>query len=389
MKKIKPNLKYEPLNKVIEGNKITKDEIIKITTENKYIDLFKAAQYIRIKYKKTRVTFSKKVFFNIINLCRDTCSYCTFKAKPNEQKLSMMDKNNILQLVNLAKKYRCTEALLVTGEKPEQKYVEAKTWLKKQGFKNTEEYLVYISELILNKGLFPHTNAGNIDKEYMKDLKKTNASIGLMLENNSNRLLDVGMPHHLSPSKRPLLRLQSLENAGRLKIPTTTGILIGIGETMQEIINSLYTIKNMHQRFGHIQEVILQNFKPKLNTKMEDCKSPTESYFKIIIALTRIIMPNMNIQIPPNLSLNNYHSFLHVGINDWGGISPLTPDYVNPECPWPKIHDIEKNTKNAGFKLMGRFPVYPEFIHLVDTNIKDKMSNIKNNEWLVESRYWK
>ncbi len=387
---IKPVLNIEPLNKVLDGRDISYDEINDIINFSTYDqnELFKASTYLRNKYKKNKITFSKKVFFNLINLCRDSCSYCTYKTEPFNSKVSMMNKNDIVQLARLAKKHRCVEALFITGENPEQKYIEAKNWLRKNGFENTAEYLIHMSEMVFREGLFPHTNAGNLTTSVMKELKKTNASIGLMLENVSDRLSENGMPHHLAPSKRSTIRLKTLENAGKLKMPITTGLLIGIGETLQEIIDSIYAIKKIQQKFSNIQEMILQNFQPKLNTKMSNVDAPNEIYFKIIVALVRIIMPEMNIQIPPNLSLGSYQNFLAVGINDWGGLSPLTVDYVNPEMPWPAINNVKQKTHEAGFELEARFPVYPEFMPYVNTKIKSKMSEIKNDKWLVKREYW-
>jgi 7,8-didemethyl-8-hydroxy-5-deazariboflavin synthase CofG subunit len=340
-------------------------------------------------HKQKIATFSKKSFFNLVNLCRDTCDYCTYKSEPNQQKTSMMSKENVRELAKLAKKYRCVEALFVTGERPEQKYQEAREWLKENGFSSTAEYLVHASEIALSEGLFPHTNAGNLTKSEINEFKKTNVSMGLMLENSSERLTKENMPHHLAPSKNPRARIQVLENAGDLKMPMTTGLLVGIGETPDEVIESIFEIKKLYRQYGHIQEVILQNFQPKQDTKMGDFASAEENYFKIIVALTRVIMPQMNIQIPPNLSPDSYQSFLQVGINDWGGISPLTPDYVNPEFSWPKIEYVAENTESAGYDLKARFPVYPEFMHMVDSDLYDKMSEIMDEDGLVSEAYWK
>jgi 7,8-didemethyl-8-hydroxy-5-deazariboflavin synthase CofG subunit len=384
-------LNSESLNNVLENKSISRDEIIQIyeKSKNSPIELFSTAQSLRKKFKNDSVTFSKKAFFNIINLCKDTCSYCTYKAEPSEQKLSLMSKQEIKQLLHLAKKYRCVEALFVTGERPEQKYQEAKEWLKTNGFRSTVEYLIHASEMALDVGLFPHTNAGNLNKEDLRELQKTNVSMGLMLENISERLTKKGMPHYLASSKKPKTRLKILEDAGELKIPMTTGILVGIGETPIEIIDSILAIRELHRKYGNIQEVILQNFQPKLDTMMNDFPPAEENYFKTVVALTRIIMPKMNIQIPPNLSPNSYHSFLSVGINDLGGISPLTPDYVNPEFSWPEIKKIERDSKNAGFELKCRFPIYPEFFSFIGKELRDKMKNIEDEEGLVRMEYWK
>jgi len=384
-------LNSESLNNVLENKVISRQSVIEIyqnATEDPN-ELFSTAQNLRRKFKKDSVTFSKKAFFNIVNLCKDTCSYCTYKAEPEEEKLSLMSKQQILELLQLAKKYKCVEALFVTGEKPEDKYQEARYWLKENGFKSTAEYLIHSSELALELGLFPHTNAGNLNFKEMKELKKTNVSMGIMLENISERLSKKGMPHYLAASKRPKARLEVLENSGKLGIPMTTGILVGIGETAEEIIDSILAIKQLHQKYGNIQEVILQNFQPKPDTIMKNAPSVDENYFKIIVALSRIIMPEMNIQIPPNLSPMSYQSFLSVGINDWGGISPLTPDFVNPEFAWPEIDKVDENSKNAGFELKCRFPIYPEFFSFVSKQLRDNMSVIENGEGLVKDEYWR
>lgn len=384
-------LKSELLNEILEEKRVDKQKIIEIyeRAKNDPTELFEAAKVLRMKKKGNVVTFSKKVFFNVINLCKDTCAYCTYKAEPWENKLSLMSKQSINQLLDIAKKHRCVEALFVTGERPEEKYSEAKKWLRENGFSSTAEYLTYCSETALSKGLFPHTNAGNLTKDELKELKKTNTSLGLMLENSSERLTKKGMPHYLADSKKPKKRLKVLENAGHLGIPMTTGILVGIGETPYEIIDSIFAIKNIHEKYHNIQEIIIQNFQPKPDTIMYNHRSPAETYFKSIVALARIILPNMNIQIPPNLSPRSYQSFLSTGINDWGGISPITPDFVNPEFAWPSIQEVEKNTNKAGFKLKCRFPIYPEFIFMLNKELKQKMDLIKNEDGLVKETYWR
>ena len=384
-------LNSELLNRLVDGSESSKDEAYQIyqDAEKDPTELYKVAQFLRNKNKGRIVTYSRKVFFNLINLCRDTCSYCTYKSEPGQTKISMMSKHDIQNLIALGKKYKCTEALFVTGERPEQKYQEARTWLKQNGFVSTAEYLIHASEMVLAAGLFPHTNAGNLTKAEMKELKNTNASLGLMLENSSERLSEKGMPHEFAPSKNPKARIKVLENAGELRIPITTGLLIGIGESPFELIDSLYTVKDIHKKFGHIQEVILQNFQPKPDTAMKKMHSPHEKYFKTLVALTRIIMPEMNIQIPPNLSPISYSDFLAVGINDWGGISPITPDYVNPEFPWPSIEALNKNCANAGFEPRTRFPVYPEFLSFVNSDLKSKMMEMADFDGLVRGEHLK
>jgi 7,8-didemethyl-8-hydroxy-5-deazariboflavin synthase len=384
-------LNSEPLNKILDGKQISKEEAFQIydISKNNPAEVYQTSKILRKRNHKNIVTFSKKAFFNLVNLCRDICTYCTYKAEPNESKLSMMSIDNIRQLAKQAKKYRCVEALFVTGERPEERYSLARDWLKKNGFTSTAEYLSYASEIALNEGLFPHTNAGNLTKPEMKELKKTNVSMGLMLENVSERFTEKEMPHHLAPSKNPKQRIAVLENAGQLRIPMTTGLLVGIGETPFEIIESLYTIKEIQDRYGNIQEIILQNFQPKPDTIMKDHPSTQQEYFRTIVALSRIIMPKMNVQIPPNLSPNSYQNFLSVGINDWGGVSPLTPDYVNPEFSWPQIKKIEEHSRNSGYELKCRFPVYPEFFSMVESSLVQNMSALNDGENLVRSEYWR
>ncbi len=384
-------LSSELLNRLVDGKTPTKEEVYQIyqDAEKDPSELYKVSQFLRSNHRGDIVTYSRKVFFNLINLCRDTCSYCTYKSEPGQTKISMLSKKDITELVVIGKKYNCTEALFVTGERPEQKYQEARAWLKENGFSSTAEYLVNASEIALKGGLFPHTNAGNLTKEEMLELKRTNVSLGLMLENASERLSEKNMPHQFAPSKNPKARIRILQNAGELKIPMTTGLLVGIGENPFELIDSIYAIKEMNDQYQHIQEVILQNFQPKQDTPMRDSHSPQEKYFKTLVALTRVILPKMNIQIPPNLSPKSYSSFLATGINDWGGISPITQDYVNPEFSWPQIEDVRRNCFNAGFQLRARFPIYPEFFPLVNSDLRSRMAEIADSENLVSKEYIK
>ena len=249
-------LNSESLNNVLDEKEISRDEIIQIYKNSirNTDELFSTAQVLRKKFKRNTITFSKKAFFNLVNLCKDSCSYCTYKAEPGESKLSLMSKHQVSELLDLAKKFRCVEILFVTGEKPEEKYPEAKKWLKENGFSSTSEYLIHTSEMAIGKGMFPHTNAGNLEFSEMKELQKTNVSMGLMLENISERLTERGMPHHLAASKRPKTRMKILENSGILKIPMTTGILVGIGETPEEIIDSILAIKKLHDKTRYKNE---------------------------------------------------------------------------------------------------------------------------------------
>jgi 7,8-didemethyl-8-hydroxy-5-deazariboflavin synthase len=355
----------ETLFRSIEGKSISKTEAYELfgSCEDKLI--ISAARKIRnnISTNSKVVTYSRKIFVNLTNLCRDSCSYCTYKKDPYSEAARMMKPSEVIALAEVGKRFRCTEALLVTGERPEQKYLQARDWLKSLGHTSTVEYVAEISEEVLKKtGLLPHTNAGSLTKKEMSLLKRNNASLGMMLETTSQRLTEDNMPHNHAPSKNPKVRLRTLEDAGQLKIPFTTGLLLGIGENSEEIIDSLFAIKEVNKKYGHIQEVILQNFMPKPGTPMENTSSIGLNQFLKIVALARIILQDINIQVPPNLNSDVFGSFLDAGINDWGGISPVTIDYVNPEFPWPTIEAVKSVTLNKGYTLRARLPIYPEFI---------------------------
>lgn len=337
------------------------------------------------------VTYSRKIFINLINLCRDTCSYCTYKKEPGDALVSMMTPEQVLSLAQVGRSYRCTEALFVTGERPEQKYSEASEWLESLGHKSTVEYIADMSRMVIEKtGLLPHTNAGSLTRKEMSILKETNVSLGVMLESSSERLGGRGMPHQDAPSKNPKVRIKTLENAGELQIPMTTGILVGIGETPEEFVDSLFAIKRIHQAYGNIQEVIIQNFTPKPDTGMAMASAPESEYFLRAVALSRIVMPDMNIQVPPNLSPMVYGRYLDAGINDWGGISPLTIDHVNPEFPWPDIRSVKHVTESRGMKLRARLPIYPEFLKggfITSARLRESVNLLSDQSGLVREGY--
>ncbi len=383
-------LNSESLNNVLDGKAVSRGEAVQIYEDARRDpgELFAAARGLRDRSKGRRVTFSKKVFCNVVNMCRDACSYCTYKAEPGEAKLSAMSLRDTRRLLELARAHRCVEALFVTGEEPEARYAEAREWLAADGFGSTAEYLAHASEMALDAGLFPHTNAGNLKKKDLAELQKTNVSVGLMLESASERLCGEGMPHHLAASKRPEARLGVLRDAGSLGIPVTTGLLVGMGETPEEAVDSIAAIRDVHREHGNIQEVILQNFRPKPGTPMAGAPPAGGDYFRAVVALTRVMMPEANIQVPPNLSPGSYQSFLPAGINDWGGISPLTADHVNPEFSWPAIGRVGELTGAEGFELKCRFPVYPEFFPMVSKELRDKMAMIEDGGLVMEG-YWR
>lgn len=354
---------YETLAKSLEGRQISKTDAMELLLCHDYPAILSTAKSIREKTKSGPITYSRKIFINVINLCRDSCSYCTYKKEPTDELVSMMRPSEVLEIAKAGKKLRCTEALFVTGERPEQRYSQARSWLHSLGHSSTIEYISDMSENILQKtGLLPHTNAGSLTKKEISLLKDTNVSIGVMLESSSERLAQKGMPHEMAPSKNPKVRIKTLEDAGELRIPTTTGLLIGIGEEPQDIIDSLFLIKSINQRYGHIQEVIIQNFAPKPGTPMSATLPPTNTFLLIIVSVARIVLGEMNIQVPPNLNPHTFGKYLEAGINDWGGISPLTIDHVNPEFSWPSISSLKDVTQSKGYSLRARLPVYPEFL---------------------------
>ena len=341
--------------------------------ENYLSELSDVASQIRDYLKGKQISFSPKVFIPLTRMCRDYCGYCTFRAEPSDLEHLYLSKEQILDLAKKAESLGCTEALFTLGERPELKYIEAKIWLNDRGYKTTLEYLSDMTQMVMNQtSLFPHANPGTMSTREMENLKPSNPSMGLMLESTSEELYKAGGPHALAPSKRPVARLKTIQIAGELGIPFTTGLLIGIGETPKDRIDSLLAIREMNEKYGHIQEVIIQNFRAKPSTPMENFPDAISVEMMWTVAVSRLILgPNMNIQVPPNLSISNFEKYVSVGINDWGGISPLTIDYVNPEAPWPLIKELKSKTKSQGYELVPRLPVYPEFF----VNNKDFLSD--------------
>ena len=326
--------------------------------------LLRRASAIRDAGKGSYVSFSPKVFIPLTNLCRDACSYCTYRKEPGDPAAEFMTPEQVLAVAEAGQRAGCTEALFMAGERPEQRYPEAREALRRFGCDSTIDYMRAMCELVLRKtSLLPHSNPGTMTRAELAALKEVNASLGMMLENASPRLLEPGEPHHNAPSKHPRLRLRTLEAAGELRIPFTTGLLVGIGETVEEVVDSLFAIRDAHDRHGHIQEIIIQNFRAKPATPMAGAVEPTTGFLLRAVAVARLIFgPDMNIQVPPNLTPREYGSFLDAGINDWGGISPVTRDYVNPEAPWPQIVRLRQVTEEGGFILKARLPVYREYI---------------------------
>jgi FO synthase len=310
------------------------------------------------------ITYSKKVFIPLTHLCRDVCHYCTFARTPKRIDQAYMSIEQVLELCHQGAKEGCQEALFTLGEKPELRYKAAREALVELGFESTIDYVIEVASVVLREtGLIPHINAGNMTAEEISKLRRVSASMGIMLESASSRLCEKGMPHYGSPDKDPATRLETIELAGQAAVPFTSGILIGIGETRLERIESLLALRRAHEKHGHLQEIIVQNFRAKENTKMAQAPEPDLDELVWTLAVARLIFgANMNIQAPPNLSPGVLPQLVNAGINDWGGVSPLTPDHVNPEAPWPHLENLARETAAAGKFLDQRLTIYPEFV---------------------------
>ncbi|MEA2009941.1 MAG: 7,8-didemethyl-8-hydroxy-5-deazariboflavin synthase CofG, partial [Actinomycetota bacterium] len=316
--------------------------------------LFAEARRLRDEGKGKTVTYSRKVFIPLTTMCRDRCTYCTF-AKPPGAGGAYLTPDEVMAIVRAGETHGCTEALVTLGDSPEDRWPAAREFLDRNGHSSTLDYVRHMTERIVDEStLLPHANPGLMDEETQRALRRSNPSLGLMLENISPRLMEPGMPHYDCPDKDPVARMETIETAGRLKIPFTTGVLVGIGETTEEIVESLFALSDMHHRRGHLQEIIVQNFQPKADTRMRGIEPPTLEFFSTVVALTRWIFgAEMNVQVPPNLT-EDFGVYLDAGINDWGGVSPLTIDWVNPEAPWPHLDHLRSVTMDAGFDLRPR-----------------------------------
>lgn len=324
--------------------------------------LLMTASKLRDSGKGKILTYSKNVFVPVTQICRNKCGYCTFKYEPGEGPL-FMSPDEVVDMAKKGAELGCTELLFVTGDKPELKYPVYKEALKKLGYETTADYLIAMGEAGLKENIFPHTNLGLATSEELLSFRQSNPSMGLMLENISPRLLKKGQAHHGCPDKVPKQRMKTMELAGEHRIAWTSGILVGIGETWEERIDSLIALRELGEKYGHLQEIIIQNFSPKPGILMEKYPPPSFIDMLKLVAIARLIFgEHMNIQIPPNLNPETYPMFIHAGINDLGGVSPLTIDYVNPEAPWPKLELMNSMVEELGFTLRERLPVYPEFI---------------------------
>jgi len=360
----------QALKECLQGKLLERSEALALcnTEADGLHELLATAAQLRDVHKGRVVTFSPKVFVPLTNLCRDFCGYCTFRKAPEEAGAKTMTLEEVVRVARHGRLFGCTEVLFSLGDKPEAIYPQMKAFLAERGFQRTLDYLYEACQTVLEETeLLPHANPGVMGRGDLQRLKLVNASMGLMLESTSERLLLSGGAHDNAPDKKPKVRLRTLEQAGKLRIPFTTGILIGIGESWAERIDALFAIRALHERFGHIQEVIIQNFRAKPSIPMRLHPEPAPEDMVKTIALARLIFGGrMNIQAPPNLTPGGYEHYLEAGINDWGGVSPLTPDFINPEAPWPALERLREKSASAGFELRARLPIYPEYIHQAD-----------------------
>lgn len=308
------------------------------------------------------VTYSRKVFVPLTNMCRDTCGYCTFVKHPSSPEANILTPEQVLAMAQKGESQGCKELLFSLGEKPELRYEQAKVGLARLGYERMTDYLRDMCALVLRETtLLPHVNAGTLTDDEIAALKPVSASMGMMLETISRRLARKGHPHYACPDKTPVQRLRTLERTGVRQVPFTTGLLIGIGETWEERIEALHAINAAHRKHGHVQEVIIQNFQRKPDIEMANHPEPSLDDMLRTIAVARIILdPEISIQAPPNLS-RRHIQYLQAGINDWGGISPVTIDFINPQHEWPEIERLALSCGEAGFDLQERLTIYPRF----------------------------
>ena len=374
-----------------KGKGIGREEALALWNGAPLEELLTAASEVRARGKGKIISFSKKVFIPVTTLCRDYCGYCTFRKDPGQPGAHFMTPEEILAVAEAGRRAGCKEALMSLGDQPERIFPEAKEFLRKQGFGRTLEYVAAMSEMLLEEtGLLPHANPGVMDRAALVKLKESNASVGLMLENVSTRLMREGMPHEKAPDKVPALRLRTMEETGKLSIAFTTGILIGIGETAEERADSLLAIRAMHEKYGHIQEVIVQNFRAKAEIPMARQAEPSMEEMLRTVAMARLILgAEMNVQAPPNLSYGEFPRLLEAGINDWGGISPVTKDFINPEAAWPQISRLQEETEKKGFELRERLAIYPEFVRregFVSGRVRERLARLADTEGFAREK---
>ena len=338
-------------------------DVLALATTEDTQSLMRVASSLRDVGHQNTISYSRKVFIPLTHLCRDVCHYCTFAQVPRKLQAPYLTPEQVLKIAQDGAKAGCKEALFTLGDKPELRYKAARDGLKELKQDSTLSYLRDMAEMVFKEtGLFPHLNPGLMTAAEFAELRQVSISMGIMLESASDRLLEKGMPHYGSPDKVPALRLETIRLAGEARVPFTSGLLIGIGETRRERIESLLVLRQANIAHGHIQEIIIQNFRAKAETLMAKAPEPDLNELLWTIALARIIFgSSMNIQAPPNLSPGVLAQIVGAGINDWGGVSPVTPDFVNPEAPWPHLGHLADETASAGKVLIERLAIYPTY----------------------------
>ena len=376
------------------GSELGETAALALAEDNDVTGLMEQAAALRDEGYGNRITYSRKIFIPLTKLCRDVCHYCTFAQAPKRVEQPYMSIDEVVALARQGQEMGCKEALFTLGERPELRYKAARDALEALGVTSTLEYLRDAANAVFEEtGLLPHMNAGTMSPGEFEMLRAVSPSMGIMLESASERLCEKGMPHYGSPDKHPAVRLQTLRDAGEHRVPFTTGILIGIGETRRERIESLLAIRELHQRYGHIQEIIVQNFRAKADTKMHDAPDPDLEEMLWSIAVARLIFgAGMSIQAPPNLSPGALPELVAAGINDWGGVSPLTPDHVNPEAPWPHLERLAADTYAAGKHLHERLTIYPQYVrdidHWVDKRFRTPLLHLTDAEGYPRTDEW-
>jgi len=379
------------LEKTLDGRKISVHDAYElIEAPMKSVPVIcEVARQLRDRIKGQIVTYSRKVFIPLTTLCRDSCGYCTFAKSPDHPGARTLNPDEVLEIARTGEQNGCKEALFSLGERPELTHALAREHLKQLGYETMLDYLHDMCKLVLNETtLVPHANPGSLTDSEMHTLRPVSPSMGMMLESSSVRLTERGGPHFGCPDKHPLVRLRTLRLAGELRVPFTTGILIGIGETRAERVDSLFDIRRLHADYGHIQEVIIQNFRAKPSTSMFGYAEPNVDEMVRTLAVARIILgPEMNLQAPPNLMPSEYGRYLRAGINDWGGVSPVTPDHINPEAAWPKIRELQSVSYSMGHILRERLSVYPDYLQepvlWLDDNFQNYFVDLVSSDGLV------
>lgn len=349
--------------------------------------VFEEAAMLRDRHWGRAISYSRKVFIPLTTYCRNECGYCTFVKRPGHPGAKYLTPDEVLEIARGGERLGCKEALFSLGERPERRYQEARDALARLGHATTVDYLVASCKLVLDHtSLIPHVNAGTLTEEEIARLREVSGSMGMMLETVSRRLTKPGMAHHACPDKAPALRLRTIEAAGRLGVPFTTGILIGIGETWDERIDSLEAINAIHQRYGNVQEVIVQNFRAKPGTPMSGCQEPSHEDMMRTLAAARLVLdPSISLQAPPNLD-DRFEDYIACGINDWGGVSPLTVDHINPERAWPALDELARRTAAMGYRLVERLTVYPAFLNAPDVPLAASLARLAGADGLARDQ---